>query len=1023
MKRKASLAGAAVLILSFISPPAWAGGGLTGPAAVKTVPKTVAVSASGSYLVTMYADPLVASIPAKQLSGADAEVQGSELEATHDKVLADAGVSTADKVQDYTNALNGFSAIISHADAVRLAADPKVKLVVPDELRQATSMPSTGDGNSRVERNNLYDFLGLNGKGEAWGSGITGQGVVVGVIDTGIWPEHPSFADDGTYSAPEMPLDTTARSACDFGNTAANAHDAAFTCNNKLIGARQMLDSYRSLVGSESNEFDSARDDNGHGTHTASTAAGNADIRATIFNRFKGTISGIAPRAQIIAYKALGEQGGFTSDLVAAIDQAVADGVDVINYSVGGGAATVTSDTIAFLFAARAGVFSAVSAGNDGPDAATIGGPADVPWVTAVGANTQLRFYDGYIKLANGKTYRGSSVTHGTRNAEFIDAAAAGISPADPDLNPALCLSGSLNPARVAGKIVLCLRGGNGRIAKSQAVFDAGGIGMVLYNETDVDTLFSDNFFLPTVMVDHTPGTAIKAWLATPGSHRGRLAAGAIGRSPFASPTMAYFSSRGPNPTGADIIKPDLTAPGVQILAGQTPLNSPESGPQGQLFQAIAGTSMSSPIVAGLYALLKQAHPDWTAAEAKSALMTTADTRVKDNDRVTQAAPFAMGSGMAQPGKPGQRGSAFDPGLVFDAGFSDYLGYLCDEGPEAFNDPAATCAQLAAAGIPTTAPDLNYPSIGHAGVAGTTTVVRTVTSVADSTLTWTAHATAPAGYTVTVVPDTLRLAPGDSASYDVTISNDGTAPFGEWRFGSMVWTAGAGGSSYSNGYADGGYKVRSPIAVQGIQLEAPAALVGSGTQGDREFDVKFGYSGSYTASAHGLVAPLDTAGEISQDPDQTFPSPDDGAGVDRIPVRIDNVALARWSLVVPGDADLDLYLVDSAGTVIAQSTNGGTDETIELQAPADGDYTMIVHGWSVPVSPLAYTLQNWLVPESPGGGTLSITSGATTPAVVGTTHTVGVSWSGLSAGVTYLGAIAHADDSGVIGLTSITITG
>ena len=302
---------------------------------------------------------------------------------------------------------------------------------------------------------------------------------------------------------------------------------------------------------------------------------------------------------------------------------------------------------------------------------------------------------------------------------------------------------------------------------------------------------------------------------------------------------------------------------------------------------------------------------------------------------------------------------------------------------------------------------------------GSTTVTRTVTSVADSTLTWTAKAGAPPGYKVTVTPATLRLAPGDSATFQVTITNDGTGPLGEWRFGSLVWTA--GGQSFVGDYAVGGYTVRSPIAVQGARLEAPEALEGSGTEGDGTFDVQFGYAGSYTAAAHGLVAPVDTSGEISQDPDQTYPSPDDGAGVVAVPVTITDVALARWSLVIPGAADLDLYLLDPAGEVVAQSTNGGTDEQIELTAPANGNYTMIIHGWSVPVAPLAYTLQNWLVPATPGGGTMTITSGATATATIGAIHTVGVAWSGLTAGVTYVGAVSHSDDSGVIALTTITI--
>ena len=209
--------------------------------------------------------------------------------------------------------------------------------------------------------------------------GLTGEGVVVGVIDSGIWPEHPSFADDGSYPEAPITLDDSVRPNCEFGNTAHNPNDAAFECNNKLIGARQILDSYRALIGAQSYEYDSARDDDGHGTHTASTAAGNAGVEASILGVPFGTISGIAPRAHVIAYKGLGNLGGFTSDLAAAIDQAVADGVDVINYSIGSASYAIGADDIAFLFAANAGVFVATSNGNSGPGAATIGSPASVP--------------------------------------------------------------------------------------------------------------------------------------------------------------------------------------------------------------------------------------------------------------------------------------------------------------------------------------------------------------------------------------------------------------------------------------------------------------------------------------------------------------------------------------------------------------------------------------------------------------------------------------------------------------------
>ena len=955
----------------------------------------VVESETGSYIVVMKADPLVASIAPDNLDSPAAQAQGDVLVETHDAVLSDAGVSSDAKVQDYTNAVNGFSAVIGYDQALEIAKDPKVAVVLPDELRQLTSTDSAKGGDGGRTQDDLGNFLGLTGRGRAWASGLTGEGVIVGVIDTGIWPEHPSFADDGTYPV-HAALDDS-RPNCEFGNTAKNPADAAFTCNNKLIGARQMLDTYRSLTGGfEADEFDSARDDDGHGTHTASTAAGDANVQAVISGRKIAKVSGIAPRAQIIAYKALGNNGGYSSDLAAAIDQAVADGVDVINYSVGGGPNLLNVDAIAYLFAADAGVFVAVSAGNSGPGPETIGGPSDAPWVTAVGANTQRRLFQGTIRLDNGRSFKGASITRGTSELTLVDAATAGTSD--------LCLANTLDPAKVQGKIVLCRRGGNGRVAKSQEVLRAGGKGMILYNTSDTDNLFSDNFFVPTVHVDNSVGVKIKQYIATARRPRAELDDTAeISKINYA-PSMTIFSSRGPNPTSADIIKPDITAPGLQILAGASPIVGADEV-QGELFQAIAGTSMSSPVVAGMYALLKQAHPDWTPAMAKSALMVTANTRVTDNDRVTQAGPFAMGSGQVNPGVVGAAGSMFNPGLVYDAGFYDYLGFLCEAAPGIFGNPAGTCANLAASGIPTTAQNLNYPSIAVQDIAGVETITRTVTSVAAKTVTFRAAVNAPPGYTAVVSPATLTLAPGDSASYTVTFTNV-SATTGEWRFGDLTW----------KGH---GYQVRSPIAVKGVQLAAPPEVSGIGADGSVAFDVKFGYTGAYTAAAHGLVAATANNGLVFQDPDQAPFTADDGKGLIAIPFTVTDTAVARWALSIPlTDDDLDIYLLNSAGDLVAQSTNGGTDESIELQLPANGTYTLYVHGWAVSnLAGLAFSVQSWMVPLATGGS-LSVTAPAA--AVSGQTASVTASWAGLTPG-SYLGAVSHSDASGILGLTLVAV--
>ena len=950
--------------------------------------RAVVESDTGSYIVVMEAAPLLVTEGRDRLNTKAAKAKAKGLIASHDGAVEAAGLAKAKKVNDYTNALNGFSVLASHQEATKLASQDGVAFVLPDVMRYPQTDASPA-------------FLGLTDAGGAYESGLTGEGVVVGVIDSGIWPEHPSFADDGTFSAPPVVLDDS-RPTCEFGNTAHNANDAPFECNNKLIGARQMLDTYRALIGATPDEYDSARDDNGHGTHTASTAAGNAGVAASMYGIDRGTVSGIAPRAHVIAYKGLGDLGGFTSDLAASIDQAVADGVDVINYSIGGGAAGPGGDEIAFLFAADAGVHVATSAGNSGPGVATLGNPGTMPWMTTVGASTQSRFFQGTIVLGNGAEYTGASITHGAGPAGLVDAEFAGGD---------LCVPGSLDPTLVEGNIVLCRRGAIARAGKSLAVSQAGGVGMIMYENSDDNSLFSDTHWVPSVHIDNTPGLEIKAYIASDAAPTAELIGEQYGDW-SAAPSMTYFSSRGPNPVAPDIIKPDITAPGIQILAGNTP--TPIGGYPGELFQAIAGTSMSSPHVAGLFALMDQAHPDWSPAAVRSALMTTSHQDVVDNDRVSPADPFDMGAGHADPsGNVASLGSMFNPGVVYEAGFDDYLGFLCDAFPEVFSNPAATCGSLAADGVPTEAANLNYPSIGMSDVPGSKTVTRTLTNVSQSALHLEPVIDAPDGFTVDVSPSVLVVPVGRTASYTVTVTNE-SAPVGEWRFGSLTWV-----SDTSNAAKKQGISAHSPIAVKGSSISVPSSVSGSGTDGSASFDVQFGYTGDYAAGAHGLVARVDTTDTIYQDPDQTYPSADDGDGVNRHDFAINGAAFVRFSLVIPGDDDIDLFLENSSGTIVAQSTSGGTNELIELLLPADDTYTMVVHGWSVPSEPLEYTLESWIVPLATGGS-LSIDS-APTSATVGEVATIDISWSGLTAGTEYLGAVSHSDGGGLLGLTLVEV--
>ncbi len=1014
MRRKLLTALAALATALATAIPATAGAG-----PVDVIAQTDNTEAP--YVVVMEAQPVLGNeeiAPEGQEppdpESAAVEEYTAELEAEKGAALASAGIDRSALVASFSYAANGFSAALTPAEAESLAGQKGVLSVQRDELHQLHTSESP-------------DFLGLDDRRGAWDSGFTGAGVVVGVIDTGIWPEHPSFAARPDLGAPPITIDDVDLDpdpavelfslGCDFGNTTYNPNDAPFSCNNKLIGARDMRFLYEEFIGSET--YATARDYDGHGSHTASTAIGNPDVEASIFGRDFGDVSGIAPDAHVVAYSACGNQGCFGGDLALAIDTAVADGVDVINYSIGSDTPGLTgADDIAFLFAADFGVFVSTSAGNAGPGAGTVGAPASVPWVTTVGASLQKKSYVADVITGDASQsrwtrwfkrdvgrYEGASITPGTDDQlPFVDAANHGNELCD----PAVAFTGD-----ITGKVVLCLRGGPARVEKSSAVADAGGAGMVLYNVDDVQDLLTDNHVIPSVNVTFSDGIAMKEYIAANGAEATvEITDGEEERN--RGNTMAAFSSRGPvgAPASDDIIKPDVTAPGVQILAGNS--LTPTLGAQGELFQSISGTSMSSPHVAGLLALLKQAHPEWTAAVAKSALMTTARQDVRKQDGETRADPFDFGAGHVDPsGRASADGSVFNPGLAYDADIWDYFGFLCDAAPEIFLNPAATCALVVPRGGSTIATDLNYPSIAVSELPGAKTVTRTVTNVSDETSTYQARVDEPRGYDVTVTPDQITLAPGESATFQVAFTNV-DAPIGEWRFGSLSWV-------------DGRNRVRSPIAVKAAAIEFPEAVSGTGPAGTVSIPVAFGYTGPYTAGAHGLASDAPITGTVGQDPDNTNWSPAEVPnGTTAHPITVTGAAFLKITLntadLTPANPaiDIDLYLYNSAGEEVAFSVAGGTAEEILLEAPADGTYTLYVNGWQTTGLTVGYNLHTWQVPAAAGGGTLTL--GPTPPpasATAGTVATVEASWTGLATG-DYLGAVSHTGDT-LLGYTLVEV--
>jgi subtilisin family serine protease len=915
------------------------------------------------------------------------------LESRHDEVLASVGGGK--KLYSYGYVFNGFAAELTAEQADKLAQAKGVLAVTKDSIAKMDTVTTPA-------------FLGLNAPGGLWSelsgnadgnpvtargpnSGGAGEGVVVGIIDSGIWPENPSFSDrdaNGKLVFQQLP---GWHGKCVPGEQF-NGSD----CNQKLISARYYTAGYGGAAAIKAAfpyEFISARAADGHGVHTASTAAGNYGVAATADGINLGKISGIAPRARVAVYKTcwgIAPEGGCpNSDNVAAIDQAVADGVDVINYSISGTRTNFRDPVeIAFLFAADAGVFVAASAGNSGPTASTAAHPS--PWITTVAASTHDRYYEGSVTLGNGATYSGASLTGPVGPAALVLSDDVGLAGANPtEVN--LCYPGTLDPAKASGKIVVCDRGVIARVDKSLAVKQAGGIGTVLVNVAP-SSLNADLHYTPTVHLQNTDRAAVRAYAAIPGA-TASLSQGTPTVGTVNAPLMASFSSRGPLLAGnGDLLKPDITAPGVDVLAAYSPVEG------GHDFEFLSGTSMSSPHVAGLAALMKDLHPDWSPMAIKSALMTTAYQTVKTGPATGAVFgnPFDFGAGHADPNK------AMDPGLVFDSSFGDWLGFLCGT-----QLPTSFCSN---AGVPVLDPsDLNVPSIAIGDLAGSQTVTRKVTNVSGRRATFTASTSGLAGTTVAVSPSTFTLNPGQSRDLQITFTNS-NAPLNVYRNGAITWTS------------DLGHSVRIPTVVKPVALSAPASV--SGSASGISYGVTFGYTGSFTATPRGLAAAIVSPGMVAQDPDQTF-DPADPTGTVAIPVVIPaGTTYQRYALfdadVAPG-TDLDLYVYQGS-SLVGSSTSGTSAEEVNFSfaTPTGGPIalTVYVHGWGVPAGTSPFALHDWSIPTTDVG---NMAVSAPASATLGASGTINLTFSGLAAGSKYLGSIVYGGASGMPAPTIVRV--
>jgi subtilisin family serine protease len=950
--------------------------------------KVSKVPASRLYIVQLAEAPVAgykggigryaATKPARgnKIDSTNAAVQSyvGYLQSRHDAVLAGVGAA-GKKSYSYSYTFNGFAAELSEAQVAKLAATPGVLGVVKDEARKLTTSTTP-------------TFLGLTGAGGFYNTtGKSGEGIVIGIVDSGIWPEHPSFAAGSGTGGGKGAERGYQKPKGWHGLCQAGEQFTVANCNGKLIGARY----YNAALGGNEVvqkflpwEFLSPRDFNGHGTHTASTAGGNADVPTTGDAAVFGHISGIAPRAQIAAYKACwhvdGDGSCFSSDSVAAIDQAVADGVDVINFSIGGTSTNFLDPVeVAFLFAADAGVFVASSAGNDGPGASTVAKPG--PWLTTVAAGTHDRDGTGSVTLGNGATYTGGSLANALASRPLVDAAAApaaGASAADAEL----CVPGTLDPATVSGKIVLCKRGGIALVDKTAAVKQAGGSGAVIYNAPGgASNTFALMHTVPTVHVVTASGAAIKAYIAAGGSPTASIAKADLITVP--APFTAGFSSRGPILAGGgDLLKPDIIAPGQDIMAGVAP-----PGHGGVLFDLLSGTSMSTPHVAGLAALMKELHPTWSPMAIKSALMTTAGD-VLDGPNTDPLVIFSQGAGHVRPM------FARDPGLVFDNGFNEWLAFLCGTGQLVSSGCAA---------IRIDPSDLNVPSIAIGDLAGTQTVTRKVTNVTGSPATYTALVSGMNGFDVQVQPPSLVVPANGTATFTVAFTRTGAAP--------NVYTGG------QLTLSDGVHNVRLPMVVRPVALAAPPEVAAK--VGGTSYDVVFGYTGAFSATARGLIASTITADTVSDDPTNgscTLAAPNAKKYEVAVPAGTTLARFALFDAEVNAGSDIDLCVF--LGTeLVGTSTTATSAETVSLVNPEAGTYTVVVHGWEVGGG-TPFKLHQWLLGSS-AAGNMSVS--APSSATVGAKGTIALTFSGLEAGKRYVGSVAYAGTDGMPDPTIVTI--
>ncbi|KAG4211292.1 hypothetical protein ERO13_A02G095500v2 [Gossypium hirsutum] len=665
----------------------------------------------------------------------------------HSKMLSDLlGSKEAAKssmLYSYKHGFSGFAARLTDSQAKEIEAFPGVVQVIPNQVHKFHTTRS-------------WDFMGLNDHSTTnlLTKSNMGEGIIIGVIDSGVWPESESFNDRGMNLIPSH-----WKGICQEGQLFNSSN-----CNKKLIGARWfvkgILDQNQTPINiSNGKDILSARDSSGHGTHTASIAAGNFVVNANYEGLAAGLARGGAPRAHLAVYKvcwSFGHGGCTDADLLKAFDKAIQDGVDILSVSIGlsiplfSYADQRNSIAIGSFHATAKGITVACSAGNDGPTAMT-------------GQSVDTRMHN-----------------HGFTGITFSDRIALN----DSNDSALGCKRGSLNATLAAGQIILCFSQSSTQNIFSAAisVAEAGGVGLI-FAQYRSDGLESCHY-IPCIKVDYEVGTQILSYIRKARYPIAKLGIPKTIIGKWVSPKVADFSGRGPSSISPIVLKPDIAAPGVDIIAAYIPFGAKKNSG----FALLSGTSMSCPHIAGITALIKSVHKNWSPAAIRSALVTTASQKGTDRSNIAEegstpkvADPFDIGGGVVNPNR------AIDPGLIYDIETNDYVNFLCGTGFSSKSVSGLTQTKANCTKNRLNELNLNLPSITIPYLKRKVTVSRKVTNVGPVESIYKAVVEAPQGIKMKVEPQILRFNKTTQiVPFKVTFFTTGKV-YGDYRFGSLIW--------------------------------------------------------------------------------------------------------------------------------------------------------------------------------------------------------------------------------------------